>query len=104
MVLALVASLASTIAYAQLSADETYKPYGFRYETLDPDGNVVEREESQDQNGNIISKVIMTTREGLRRITTTVAHPEEGTSVKVETNEPGVVSHEAANAIYLALN
>ena len=94
---------ALALAQPLLIDDESYKPYGYRYETVDEEGNVVAREESQDANGNVVSKVIMTTREGLRRVTTTLASPIDGTSVNVETNEPGVVPHESANAVYVVL-
>lgn len=76
------------------------EPYSFTYETTDEYGTTLTRTESGDAQGNVQGSYMYRDPQGIYR---TVQYGDSGNgfTASVETNEPGVVAHKAADAEYL---
>lgn len=76
------------------------EPYSFTFETTDEYGTTLTRTESGDENGNVKGSYMYRDPEGIYR-TVEYSDNGDGFSAQVQTNEPGVESHKAADAEYL---
>lgn len=76
------------------------EPYSFTYETTDEYGTTLTRTESGDAQGNVKGSYMYRDPEGIYR-TVEYGDSGDGFSASIQTNEPGVVAHKAADAEYL---
>ncbi|CAG2172640.1 unnamed protein product [Oppiella nova] len=76
------------------------EPYSFTYDTTDEFGTTLTRTETGDANGVVTGSYQYRDANGLVR---TVEYGDDGSGFRavVNTNEPGVVSHRAADAEYI---
>ncbi|CAG2114249.1 unnamed protein product [Medioppia subpectinata] len=76
------------------------EPYSFTYDTTDEFGTTLTRTETGDANGVVSGSYQYRDATGLVR---TVEYGDDGSGFRavVNTNEPGVVSHRAADAEYI---
>lgn len=83
----------------QAEQEPAPEPYSFTYESTDEYGMTLTRTESGDAQGNVKGSYMYRDPEGLYR---TVEYGDNGNgfSAQIQTNEPGVVSHKAADAEY----
>ena len=81
-------------------AEASPEPYSFTYDTTDEFGTTLTRTESGDANGVVTGSYQYRDAEGLVR---TVEYTDDGSGFRavVNTNEPGVISHQAADAEYI---
>lgn len=81
-------------------AEPAPEPYSFTFDTTDEFGTTLTRTESGDANGVITGSYQYRDPEGLVR---TVEYTDDGSGFRavVNTNEPGVISHRAADAEYI---
>ena len=81
-------------------AEPAAEPYSFTYDTTDEFGTTLTRTESGDANGVVTGSYQYRDATGLIR---TVEYGDDGSGFRalVNTNEPGVISHKAADAEYI---
>jgi len=81
-------------------AEPRPEPYSFTFDTTDEFGTTLTRTESGDANGVVTGSYQYRDATGLVR---TVEYSDNGDGFQalVNTNEPGVVSHKAADAEYI---
>ena len=77
--------------------------YSFTYETTDEYGVTLTRSESGDASGNVKGSYMYRDANGIYR---TVEYGDNGGGFQasVQSNEPGLVSHKAADAEYIVQN
>ena len=82
---------------------EKYFSYSFTYETTDEYGVTLTRTESGDQQGNVKGSYMYRDANGVYR---TVEYGDNGNGFQasIQSNEPGLVSHKAADAEYIVQN
>lgn len=84
----------------QAAAEEPRpEPYSFSYETTDEYGMTLTRTETGDENGNVKGSYMYRDPQGVYR-TVEYGDVGGGFTAQIQTNEPGVVSHKAADAEY----
>ena len=93
-------SYGSARSARQAEAEPKPEPYSFTYETTDEYGTTLTRTESGDEQGNVKGSYMYRDPEGVYR-TVEYADNGDGFNANVQTNEPGVVSHKAADAEYI---
>ena len=86
------------------SEEEQYKqpkPYSFGYEIVDEEGNQQHRAEVADERGAVKGTYGYLDRNGFARQVNYVAD-QFGYRASISSNEPGVISHQPAAAVYSA--
>ncbi|XP_027204306.1 cuticle protein 10.9-like [Dermatophagoides pteronyssinus] len=83
----------------QTEPEPSPEPYSFTYETTDEYGMTLSRTESGDAQGNVKGSYMYRDPEGVYR-TVEYGDSGDGFSAQIQTNEPGVISHKAADAEY----
>lgn len=94
-----VFSASAPRAVRQVEKEPAPEPYSFTFETTDEFGMTLTRTESGDSQGNIKGTYMYRDPAGVYR---TVEYVDNGNgfSAQIQTNEPGVISHKAADAEY----